>query len=72
FLDYFEERVRWHASDTDSPGLQASLQSLHLILDEAHDKGELGDDDHEALMTLVRDVQETAEKEGFERILAAL
>ena len=72
FLDYFEERVRWHAGDTDSPGLQASLESLHLILDEAHDKGEIGGDDHAALTTLVKDVQDGASQEGFERILAAL
>ena len=41
FLDYFIERVQWHRDGGDANGVRASLDSLHLILDEAHDRGEI-------------------------------
>jgi len=72
FLDYFEERVRWHAGAPDSPGTQASLDSLHLTLDEAHDQDEVGEDDYAMLQALVREAQDDGGMASFERILAAL
>ena len=72
FLAYFEERVRWHKQVGDAPKAQASLHSLHLILDEAHDRGEIAQDEHERLMELVKALQDSASTDVLDRILALL
>ena len=67
FLDYFRERIEWNRQllETlrDSPGqaetlrdLQASMSSMHLILDEAADRGEVDEATRRSIMDILEGI----------------
>ena len=69
FLDYFRERIEWNRQLLDtlraSPeqvetrrDLHASLSSVHLVLDEAEDRGELDEATHRGIMGILEGIDE--------------
>ncbi|MDE0364173.1 MAG: PQQ-binding-like beta-propeller repeat protein [Gammaproteobacteria bacterium] len=67
FLDYFLERIEWNRQLLESLGdahgqaatlrdLHASMSSVHLILDEAADRGEVDEETRRSIMDILEGV----------------
>ena len=69
FLDYFRERIEWNRQLIDTlravPGqvgtlrdLRASMSSVHLVLDEAADRGEVDDATRRSIMDVLQGIDD--------------
>ncbi len=88
FLDYFIERIRWNKELLDSledeaasgrevakRNFVASMSSVHLILNEAFDRAEIGEADYRRIMEIVTRINQRADGDAgaaLERILDRL